>query len=102
MAQLIKLLRAVYYPRMLLVSQSLVQVAEIIHKFTLSYPISIIVLHNGQVIIARNGEVKTVALEKTGCSPIGFWHGEKAGDIMAYNLYNPNQFLDATVTALMK
>ena len=34
--QLTKLLRAVYYPKMLLASQSLVQVSEVLHKFTLS------------------------------------------------------------------
>ena len=42
MPQLQKLLRAVYYPKMLLLSQSLIQAAETLHKFTLSYPIKII------------------------------------------------------------
>jgi hypothetical protein len=100
MAQLQKLLRAVYYPKMLLLSQSLVQAADVLHKFTLSYPISIITLHNEQVLVAKNGAVKAVSLEKTGYSPIMFWHGELAAKILALNLYNPERFMDATISAI--
>ncbi|MBR0465722.1 hypothetical protein IJJ02_02990 [Candidatus Saccharibacteria bacterium] len=100
--QLIKLLRAVYYPKMLLQSQSLVQVAEVLHKFTLSYPVRIVTLHNGQVLVAESGVVKAVALEVTGFSPITFWGGELAAKIVAMNLYNPNSFIKATVTAIKK
>lgn len=100
MPQLIKLLRAVYYPKMLLQSQSLVQVAEVLHKFTLSYPVRIVTLHNGQVLVAESGNVKAVALETTGYSPITFWGGELAAKIVALNLYNPNNFIPATVCAL--
>ena len=100
MPQLIKLLRAVYYPKMLLLSQSLVQVAEVLHKFTLSYPVKIVTLHNGQVLIAENGIVKAVALEMTGYSPITVWSGELAAKIVAMNLYNPNSFIKATSSSL--
>ena len=100
MVQLQKLLRAVYYPKMLLLSQSLIQVAEILHKFTLSYPTSIITLHNGQVLVANSGKVAAVPLEKTGYSPITFWNGELAARIVAMNLYNPNNFISASVAAL--
>ena len=58
LAQLQKMLRAVYYPKMLLLSQSLVQVTEVLHKFTLSYPAKIVTLHNGQILVAVNGTVK--------------------------------------------
>ena len=102
MPQLIKILRAAYYPKMLLLSQPLLQVVEVLHKFTLSYPVAIVTLHNEQVLISKNGVVRAIALSQIGCSPIGFWHGEKAADILALNLYNPNQFINATVTALMK
>ena len=98
--QLIKLLRAVYYPKMLLQSQSLVQVSEVLHKFTLSYPVKLVTLHNGQVLVAENGVVKAVALEMTGYSPITFWSGELAAKIVALNLYNPNNFIKATTVAL--
>ena len=100
MPQLIKLFRAVYYPKMLLLSQSLVQVADALHKFTLSYPVSIITLHSEQILIAKNGMVKAIALSKSGYSPLTFWQGEVASKILAFNLYNPNQFVDATTSAV--
>ena len=100
MAQLQKLFRAVYYPKVLLLSQSLVQVAEALHKFTLSYPVSIITLHDGQILVAKNGVVNVVPLEKSEYSPLTIWNGELAAKIAALNLYNPNNFLAATTAAL--
>ena len=100
-AQLIKLLRAVYYPKMLLMSQSLVQVAEILHKFTLSYPANIITLHSGQILVAQNGKVVAVSLEKSGYTPITIWNGELASKIATLNLYNPHNFIPAAITAIM-
>ena len=95
-----KLFRAVYYPKVLLLSQSLVQVADALHKFTLSYPAKIITLHSGQILLAENGEVRAIPLEKSGYTPISFWQGELAAKIAIFNLYNPNNFLDATSCAL--
>ena len=100
-AQLVKLLRAAYYPKMLLVSQSLVQVVEVLHKFTLSYPVKIVTLHNGQVLVAENGKAVAMPLEKTGYSPLTFWLGEPMAKIVALNLYNPNNFIQATIAAIM-
>ena len=99
-AQLQKLLRSVYYPKMLLLSQSLVQVTEILHKFTLSYPVSIITLHNEQVLVAKNGSVQALPLEKTGYSPMTFWFGEAVVKVAVYNLFNPNQFIEASISGL--
>lgn len=98
--QLQKLLRAVYYPKMLMMSQSLVQVAEVIHKFTLSYPVGVISLHNGQILVASNGIVKAVPLEQSGYMPITVWGGELAAKIAVMNLYNPNNFIGATCAAI--
>lgn len=100
LAQLTKLLRAVYYPKMLLMSSSLVQVAEVLHKFTLSYPISIVTLHNGQIMVASSGVVKAMPLDKSGYSPVSIWSGDLAAKIVAMNLYNPNRFIEATISAL--
>ena len=100
LAQLQKLLRSVYYPKMLLLSQSLVQVTEVLHKFTLSYPISVITLHNGQLLMAKNGEVKAVQLGNSGYSSMTVWNGELAAKIVALNLYNPNNFIQATIAAI--
>lgn len=100
LAQMQKLLRAVYYPKMLLLSQSLVQVTEVLHKFTLSYPVGIVTLHNGQILIAKDGIVKAVPMEKSGYSPIMLWSGELAAKIVALNLYNPGDFVRATMAAI--
>lgn len=98
--QLQKILRAVYYPKMLLMTQSLVQVAEVLHKFTLSYPAKIVTLHSGQVLIVENGKIFAVPFEKTGRTVLTFWNGELAGKLMMYNLYNPDQFIEASVAGL--
>lgn len=100
MPQLQKLFRAVYYPKMLLLSQSLVQVADALHKFTLSYPVKIITLHSEQILLAENGTVKAIPLEHAGYSPIMFWQGELAAKLSALNLYNPHNFLAASASAI--
>ncbi len=98
--QLAKILGAVYYPKMLLMSQSLMQVADVLHKFTLSYPAKIITLHNEQILIAENGNVKALALNESGYMPFTIWNGELAAKIMALNLYNPNTFIKAVIAAI--
>jgi hypothetical protein len=75
-------------------------VADAIHKFTLSYPVSVISLHDGQILIAKNGEVAVVPLGKSGYSPLTIWSGELAAKIVALNLYNPNNFVTASVAAV--
>ena len=45
MLQLQKLFRAVYYPRMILLSQPLLPVLETLHKFTLTYPVTLLTFH---------------------------------------------------------
>lgn len=100
LVQLQKLLRAVYYPKILLLSQSLIQVAEVLHKFTLSYPVGIVTLHNGQILVAKDGLIKAVSLENSGYSPIMIWSGELATKIAVLNLYNPNNFINATIAAI--
>lgn len=102
MPQLIKLFRAVYYPKMLLLSQSLVQVADALHKFTLSYPVKIITLHNEQILITEDGEVTAVPLAKSGYPPLTFWSGELAAKIVALNLFSPKNFTNATLSAIFQ
>ena len=100
MAQLQKLLRAVYYPKMLLLTQSLVQVSEVLHKFTLSYPVKLVTLHDGQILLAENGTIRVVSIEESGYSPVTIWSGELAAKITVLNLFNPNNFLPASTTAV--
>ena len=102
MAQLQKLLRAVYYPKMLLLTQSLVQVSEVLHKFTLSYPVKLVTLHDGQILLAENGTIRVVSIEESGYSPVTIWSGELAAKITVLNLFNPNSFLPASTTVVFK
>lgn len=99
MMQMQKLFRAVYYPKILTLSQPLTQVAEAMHKFTLSYPVALVTLHDGQILLAQNGSVDVLSLDKTSYSPLTLWNGELAAKIVALNLYNPNRFLEASVVA---
>ena len=98
--QLQKLLRAIYYPRMIMLSQPLVPTLETLHKFTLSYPVTLCTFHQGQIIAAHQGQVITTPLELTTYSPLTLWSGQLAANILALNLYNPNHPLEATTAAL--
>lgn len=98
--QLQKLLQAVYYPKILTLSQPLAQVAETLHKFTLSYSAGLVLLYNGQIIIAKGGDVKVVALENSGYTPLTLWSGELAVKLVALNLFNPGHFIEASVAAI--
>ncbi|MBQ3309408.1 hypothetical protein IJG78_01885 [Candidatus Saccharibacteria bacterium] len=100
MAQLQKLFRAVYYPKMLLLSMPLMQVVETLHKFTLSYPTTIITFQQEKIIIASSGKVVTVPIESTSYSPITLWTGDLACKIAMMNLYNPKKPIDATLAAM--
>ena len=99
--QLQKLFRAVYYPKVLLAAQSLVQIAEALHKFTLSYSIKIITFHNDQILVVENGNIYAVPIQNTAYTPINLWSGELAAKIATLNLYNPNNFAPATITAIL-
>ena len=101
-AQLQKLLRAVYYPKILMMSQSLVQVAEVLHKFTLSYPVDVVTFHNGQIIVAHGGEINVVPLEKSGASVLMLWGGELAAKIACLSLYSPGSEFEAATSAFFR
>lgn len=99
-AQLQKLFQSVYYPKIITLSQPLMQIVESLHKFTLSYPATLIVFNNGQLLIAKNGEIVGIPLELTKYSLITLWSGEIASKIAIYNIYNPNNTLKATISAI--
>ncbi|MBQ8985165.1 hypothetical protein IJ076_01210 [Candidatus Saccharibacteria bacterium] len=97
-----KIFRGIYYPKVLQPSQSLINVAESFHKFTLSFPVQVLTLHDNQILIAKNGVVKVVPIEKSGYPAITVWNGELASKIAAMNYYNPDKFIEATVAAIFK
>lgn len=101
MVQLQKLFRAVYYPRMILLSQPLLPTLETLHKFTLTYPVTIVTFQEGNIIVAHNGDITTTKLENTTYSPLTLWSGQLATKILALNLYNPNKPFEATTAAIL-
>lgn len=100
LAQIQNIFRSVYYPKMILLSQPLLPIIEALHKFTLSYPTTILTFHQDQIIVASGGKVVTTPLEKTSYTPISLWDGQLAGKISAMNLFTPNKPLEASVSAL--
>lgn len=101
MAQLQKVFRAIYYPRMIMLSQPLVPVVEPLHKFTLSYPATILTFHQDQIIVASAGSVTTTPIASTPYTPLSLWTGQLAAKVAAMNLYNPSQPLAATTSAVL-
>lgn len=99
-AQLQKLLRAIYYPRVMTLSQSLLQIAELLHKFTISYPLGIVTLFSGQIMVAKDGAVESTPLFNSKFSPITLWSGQFASQLVALNLYNPQDFVRASIAAV--
>ena len=96
-AQLQKLFQAVYYPKVLTFSMQLTQLVEALHKFTISYPVSISVLHKDFLVIAHNGEVITTEWS----NPMAIWRGDVASKAAAYWLWNSSKPLEATATAIV-
>lgn len=101
-AQWQKIFKNVYYPKILQASQSLIQVAEAFHKFTLSYPVQIVAFHDGQILVSKNGKVIVVPLIQTAYSPLTIWDEKLASKITGLNIYNPDKFIEATVAAIYK
>lgn len=100
LAQLQKLFRALFFTRPLLLSSPIFPVIETLHKFTLSYPVSILTFHAGKIICAYQGDVVTINIESTDFTPISLWSGDLVARLAAFALYNPNRRLESMVAAV--
>lgn len=96
-AQLQKLFQSVYYPKVLTFSMQLTNLVEALHKFTITYPVSIAVLHKETFIVAHNGQVVTTPWD----NPMMIWRGVVAAKAAAYWLWSPSKPLEATSTAII-
>ncbi|HTK39616.1 MAG TPA: hypothetical protein VL362_01995 [Patescibacteria group bacterium] len=94
-AQTQKLFQGVYYPKMLAFSMQLLQLVEALHKFTVTYPCTIVTLHKDTLVVAHEGRVVTQPFTE----PMRIWRGETASRIAAYWLWNPTKPLESAVTA---
>lgn len=96
-AQLQKLFQAVYYPKVLTFSMQLTNFVEAVHKFTITYPTTIVVLHNGTLVIAHDGEVVTTPWG----NPMSIWRGSVAARAACYWLWNPKKPTQAIATSVI-
>ena len=97
-AQLQKLFQAVYYPKVLTFSMQLTNLVDALHKFTVTYPVAIAVLHKDTFIIAHDGAVVTTPWD----NPMAIWRGNVAAQAATYWLWSPKKPLEATASAIIK
>lgn len=96
-AQLQKIFQAVYYPKILTFSMQLLQLVEAVHKFTVTYPVTLVVLHHDTLITAHGGKVVTTKWD----SPMAIWRGTTATRVATYLMWSPAQPLEAIATSLV-
>lgn len=97
-AQLQKIFQAVYYPKMLTFSMQLAQLVEALHKFTITYPVCIVVQHNDTILVAHEGRVVTQPWENT----MMIWRGVVAAQIAATLLWDPAHPLEQASFAIAR
>ena len=96
-AQLQKLFQLVYYPKVLTFSMQLSSLVEAIHKFTITYPLSITVLFKDQLLVASSGEVTSTPWD----NPMAIWRGNTAAKAAVYWLWNPKKTLESVTASLL-
>lgn len=73
----------------------LMQLVDIVHKFTLTYPVTIVTFHQSQLIVAHGGNVITQEFDE----PMAIWRGTTATKAASYLLWTPQKPLEAIVTS---
>lgn len=96
-AQVQKLFQGVYYPKVLTFSIQLLQLVEALHKFTITYPCTIMTLHKDTMIIAHGGEVITQPWD----NPMAIWRGAIAANAATHLLWNPTKILESVTSSIV-
>lgn len=91
LAQLQKLFQAVYYPKTILFSMQVANLADALHKFTITYPATIVAFHQNQLVAAQSGKVTTTPWDQ----PMLIWRGSVAAKAATYCLHHPSNLLAA-------
>lgn len=97
-AQLQKLFQSVYYPKILTFSMQLSQLVDALHKFTITYPVTISVLHKDYLLAASGGDVTTTEWGNA----MAIWRGSVAAKAASYWLWTPTQPLKAVTASLIE
>lgn len=96
-AQVQKLFQSVYYPKIITFSMHLGQLVEALHKFTITYPVTVVTLHRDTLIIASDGTIITQNWD----SPMLVWRGTVATKAASYWLWNPAKSLEAIASSVV-
>ena len=84
LSQLQKLCKNVYYPRVITFGQGVKQIAETLHKFTITYPCTITLWHANNLFVAHAGQVVTQQFNQ----PTRVWSGEVATREAVWQIWN--------------
>lgn len=98
LAQVQKLFQSVYYPKTVLFSMNIANLAEALHKFSTTYKATIVVFHQDQMLVAQNGQVTSTPYE----NPLKIWRGTVAANAAVYATQHPKKLLQAITTSLTK
>ena len=74
----------------------LTQFVETLHKFTITYPVTIITLHANQLVIAHGGDIITQPWN----DPMRIWRGHTAARAASYLLWTPQSPLKALAASI--
>ena len=96
-AQLQKLFQSVYYPKILSFSMQLMQLVESLHKFTTTYPVTIVTFHQSHIIVAHDGNVSTTPFDE----PMMIWRGTTATKTACYLLWAPEKAFETITTSII-
>lgn len=96
-AQLQKLFQAVYYPKIITLSMQLSTLVETLHKFTMTYPVAIMVLRHENLLVAEAGKISSTPWQQA----MAIWRGQTATIASVYWLWNPKQVFQAATTSLI-
>lgn len=95
-AQLQKIFQAVYYPKIITLGMQLSTLVETLHKFTMTYPATLMVLHRENLLVAHGGDVSTTPWQDA----MKIWRGHTAAKASTYWLWSPQKSFEAATTSL--
>jgi len=95
-AQLQKIFSSVYYPKVLTFSMQLTGLVEALHKFTITYPVTILVFHKDYLVAGHGGDITTTLWE----NPMAIWRGQVAARAASYWLWAKASPLSAVTASI--
>ena len=75
----------------------LTNLVEAVHKFTITYPVTIVVLHKDHLLIAHEGDVVSQVWD----NPMMIWRGSVAAKAASYWLWSESKPLQAIVSSIL-